>query len=306
MIKYFKHRDIDKQRWDDCVNRSANALVYANSFYLDVVSPGWDALVLNDYDAVFPLTHRKKYGIAYICQPPFTQQLGMFSKDENNFQLLEEFIHAIPSHFRYADIFLNSALTEKLPSYKNSSIQMMTHHLDLKRPYSEIAQNYSENLKRNIRKANFSALSIQKSISALEIIELFRTNRGREINNVSNSDYVILEKLLDALQKRDLLTVLKAVNEKEETCAGAVFVHSHNSSIFLFSGNTEEGKTKGAMSLLIDYFIRNNSDNNAYLDFEGSVLPSLARFYKSFGSDEVVYLHLKLNRLPGIFRWLKK
>ena len=32
----------------------------------------WDALVLDDYAAVMPLTWRRKYGTRYLYQPAFT------------------------------------------------------------------------------------------------------------------------------------------------------------------------------------------------------------------------------------------
>jgi len=42
------------------------------------------------------------------------------------------------------------------------------------------------------------------------------------------------------------------------------------------------------------------------LDFEGSDIPSLAFFYSSFGAVEERYSAIKLNRLPGLVKWLKK
>jgi hypothetical protein len=59
------------------------------------------------------------------------------------------------------------------------------------------------------------------------------------------------------------------------------------------------------MSQLIDSFIRDHSGEEVYLDFEGSMDLNLARFYKGFGSKEVVYLQIRKNNLPGIIRWLK-
>ena len=59
------------------------------------------------------------------------------------------------------------------------------------------------------------------------------------------------------------------------------------------------------MSLLIDSFIKEHSREDNILDFEGSMDVNLARFYKSFGSKEVVYLQILKNNLPVIIRWLK-
>ncbi len=79
MIRHLPHSSIDKQKWDACISDSRNRIPYALSWWLDAVCPGWDALVQDDYLAVMPLTHGHKFGIDYLYQPYFTQQLGIFS-----------------------------------------------------------------------------------------------------------------------------------------------------------------------------------------------------------------------------------
>ena len=67
-ITYVKRDDIDTAKWDSCIARSVNGIVYAYSWYLDIVAENWDALIGDDYQAVFPLPHNVKYGISYIYQ----------------------------------------------------------------------------------------------------------------------------------------------------------------------------------------------------------------------------------------------
>ena len=55
-IHYLTNREIDKIKWDECIDKADNGLVYAYSFYLDHMAKQWDALVWNDYEAVMPLT----------------------------------------------------------------------------------------------------------------------------------------------------------------------------------------------------------------------------------------------------------
>jgi hypothetical protein len=59
------------------------------------------------------------------------------------------------------------------------------------------------------------------------------------------------------------------------------------------------------MSAIINSFIREHSGEKLYLDFEGSMDANLSRFYKSFGSKEIVYLQIRKNNLPVLLRWLK-
>src|SRR5687767_14846783 len=59
-LQYLHRKQIDTRKWDQCITNAANGLIYARSFYLDTMASNWDALVLGDYEAVMPLTWRKK------------------------------------------------------------------------------------------------------------------------------------------------------------------------------------------------------------------------------------------------------
>lgn len=103
-IEYLANNQIDREKWDNCISKSNNGLLYAYSFYLDQMATNWDALVLNNYEYVMPLTWRKKYTIYYLYQPFLTAQLGVFGNNLTA-ELLEAFLNEIPKKFKYWDIF---------------------------------------------------------------------------------------------------------------------------------------------------------------------------------------------------------
>ena len=107
MIVYFKHSEIDKDKWDSCINNSINGNVYALSWYLDSTCREWEALIEDDYKSVFPLTNRKKYGINYLFQPYYNQQLGVFSREIIKAEKLRDFFHQIPPFYKYIDVGIN-------------------------------------------------------------------------------------------------------------------------------------------------------------------------------------------------------
>ena len=53
------------------------------------------------------------------------------------------------------------------------------------------------------------------------------------------------------------------------------------------------------MSAVIQHFIESHAEEKKILDFEGSMDPNLASFFKSFGSKEVVYLQIRKKYLAG-------
>ncbi len=280
-------------------------MVYVYSWYLDIVSPGWNALIEEGYTYVFPLTWKKKYGIQYLYQPFFTQQLGIFSVENKiSEKKIREFLEAIPEQYRLVEIQLNSANTSSQKNFKVS--ERITHHLELNNSYEEIYSSYSENLKRNIKRAYKNKIELFTGVEVSDVIRLFRINKGKDIASLGRKEYEILGHLIHEATTRKLISILGAKTSEGKLCAGAVFLQSDHEYIFLFSATNDSARNSGAMSLIIDYFIRTHVNENGKLDFEGSMDKNLARFYKSFGSSEVVYLQIKKNNLPSYIRWIKR
>ena len=108
-IRFLKNNQVNKQRWDDCIDHCLNGLIYAKSIYLDCMSPGWYALIHEDYDWVMPLTSRSKFGISYLYQPPFTQQLGVFARDASVNIPWQEILKITGEKFKYWQYNFNFA-----------------------------------------------------------------------------------------------------------------------------------------------------------------------------------------------------
>lgn len=297
MIHYLTHNQIDTQRWDECVAQSPDGLVYCWSWYLDVVHPGWEALVEDDYEAVFPLTGNKKFGINYLFQPFFTQKFGVLSKKEVSEKIIEEFLKAIPEKFKFAE----------LRTYTTHTTYATENHrnieLSLNQDYSVLSANYHSNTMRNLAKAKKQGLKIVENAEPSIIIELFRKNRGKDIKKWGDKEYNRLLKLVETAKSHDACMVLGAQNPDNQTVAGAFFMMSHNKIVFLFSGSDESNKENHGLTFLLDYVIEKYSGTEYILDFEGSDNDGLARFYKGFGGEEKYYQGLRFNRLNKIYNF---
>lgn len=311
LIRYLQRKHIDELKWNNCINHAFNGNLYGYSWFLDIVAGQWDAMVENDYERVFPLVYRRKFGISYIYQPFFTQQLGLYSTTMLDTEALRTFIRAIPPKFRQIEINLNTL--NKAEGMPCKVVPQLNHELDLIHSYEKIRQSYSENLTRNLKKAEKAGLTISKNIKPDDIIELFRKNRGKGITHLHDRDYTKLKRIAYACMYKGIANIQGVYDRDNQLCAGAFFILSNNKAIFLFSGLNEEGRETGAMPFLIDNFIREHAGRHLTFDFDGSNDPSLARFYKSFGSKECIYQRVEINKLPGVlnlgarmYRSLKK
>jgi hypothetical protein len=307
-IVFLPQDKIDKTKWDHCISNASNGLIYAYSYYLDHMANNWDALVLNDYEAVMPLTWNKKYGIKYLYQPFLAGQLGVFGKTLT-WETVSAFIDAIPSSFQFIEISLNS---KNAPVYPAAiSKERVNYVLQLDKPYETLRRGYAENIRRNSRKAADQGCFFDKEFAVEKVIEL-ATQQMKSQGQAEKDNIDRFRRLFEYLQPRDMAKTYGIFSTENKLLASAVFFFSHNRAYYILVGNHPDGKSTGASHALLDSFIKEHAENNLptgqagmVLDFEGSDIPNLALFYRGFGSIEEKYPAIRINRLPFYLRWLK-
>lgn len=302
MVRYLSHAEIDLAKWDLCIEQAPNGLVYAYSWYLNIASPNWEALILDDYLAVMPLTAHRKYFIHYLSQPYFTQQLGVFAKHGLSQDLLQTFLLAIPKKFRFIDIQLNEQNQVLHPKLKLR--KRRNYVLDLAKSYEKIAKEYSTQNKRNLKKAKKFELQIQ-SIGISETILFYKLHKAVSTKGVKESDYLRLQQLMDKASEQQKILCKGVFDKSGELLAAGAFLAHKNRIIFLLGNGSELGREKGAMTYLMDNIIFLFAEHRMVLDFEGSEIEGIARFFKSFGAEKRNYYRFKRNRLPWLMRLFK-
>lgn len=280
-IKVLHWSMIDFQAWDNCIERSVQPRLNALSWYLQLTCPSWDGLVIGDYDAVLPFTYRGRY-LKWLVNPAFSQQLGLFTYDE----LCEVQIQAVVNQLKRITLQSYS-----FNSANQSLVHLMTgvnsrpnYVLDLSAPYEQIRQGFHSNTRRNIQSAGKLSLEV-RLISSVDIVNL---KLQYPASGVSQSVYRVMPSLLSEIEKREMGFGMGVYCEGR-LIAGVFVSHYCNRLTYLLSASTDEGKEKKAMFLLVDHLIRQYCGTETLLDFEGSVIPGVARFFLGFGAREEVY-----------------
>lgn len=287
MIRYLKHREIDLHKWDRAVENARNRLVYAQSWYLDIVSPGWHALVADDYSEVMPLPAKSKWGIPYLIQPRFTQQLGIFSNQEITTDVVHSFLKAIPKKFIWRDINLNSTND---CSALHKVIYQDNYELDLNCTYEQIWQGYNMSTRQNIKKAARLELRVEEEHDSSLFLKIYIENSKVKPDQTGIEQ---LSHIVESSMQSENGRIYLIKDSKNRILAGAFYLYHFNRFINLVSYANNEGRASSAMFLLIDYLIQCNVGQTAVLDFEGSTLPGIAEFFRGFGGKCKKYPRLK-------------
>jgi hypothetical protein len=289
-ILLLKNSRIDKKKYDHCIEKSSFGTIYALSWYLDIVAPGWKLFMAEDYTYVMPLPVKYKLGIIpYLIQPVLCQQLGLFSQKEINEKIMKSFLDKI--HFPFVLLQLN--LGNTFP-FKNTTLRS-NYFLDLNKPYEELHKGYRSNCRRNLRNIDTFGLVYEKNTPIDNYLNIVKTSS----DHCSESVFSALKSLVQEASFRNV-AVIRSVRKENEMMATALFLHFKNRFYYLFPVSSPIGKDYQAMRFLLDEFIKENSGTSVKLDFEGSSVASVAQFYESFGSTLELYPRYFKTYLPFI------
>ena len=294
--KYLRHSEIDKIKWDRCIKNAPNQLIYAWSFYLDIMSPGWDALVMNDYEIVMPLTFRKKWGIRYLYQPPFTQQSGISGKGIDA-SIVTLFLNKAAELFPFIEINLNYS-NDYNAGTKNCNLV-----LSLNKPFEEIKSSFRKDL---ITKAKNAQLIYGKGDNISGAIDLYKLYYSNRISHVTKDHYERLRQLCNHLKNAGQLLIREVKSPSGEVLAISILYKDDNRIYYILSATLPGGRMFDANAFLLHEVIREFSGQDLLFDFEGSNIPGIQFFFKKFGAIDQPYYSVKINRLPFLLKKVKK
>lgn len=304
-IYHLKHNEIDKNRWDDAIHHALNGNIYALSWYLDTVCKEWEALVTSDYSIIMPLTAKRKYGFNYLYRPLLSQQLGIFSSHDLKNEDVLDFFDSLPDKYRLVEIALNKNNPSTIPGFSCSSHS--SYELSLALDYKDINSQYSQNNRRNARKAPVMGITFKSGVDKESFLDLLEQDTGKGAKVIKKAgNYSIFKQLLDQMIKRENGIIMGAYDSNNKLLAAVLFGVSRATYYYLVPVNTDAGRGAGALFGLIDAFIQDKSKSQQILDFEGSDIPGLARFYAGFGAQKITYPFIRRNTLPWPVSLLKK
>lgn len=295
-INRIQHQDIDFKKWDQTILNSETPFVFAQSFYLNATCPKWDALIIGDYESVFPLTYKTKFGYSYLPQPPFTSQLGVFGKV--NLEVEQLFYEYITKHFTLIDLELNvsNKISSEFISPKN------TYVLNYKNEYK-----FNQNTKRNINKAIENGFIVER-VGDNDVVTLSQKYLNpfleREVK-LNKATVSLLDDLLKNSIESKTLYTFKVIDKNQTIKTLGHFICNGKHALYLKGTNFDKADNSGSMHLLMKYAIEFFADKATFFDFGGGSKQGLANFYMGFGGQVSTYSFLQVNRLPRLIKFIK-
>jgi hypothetical protein len=296
MVRYLKHGDIDTSRWNNAVENDATCLPYGFTWWLNAVCNGrWDGLVFDDYRAVMPLPREpfslrkpiSSWARPQVQRPFFTQQCGPFG-DLRPRDVTELFANLPEGLSTFVLPLTENTLATEIPDQYTSGFRT-NYVLDLSPELETIRASYHKDLRRKIRKHGPATLL---AADPDLVVRNYREKIGPKAG-LKAKHFTCARALIKAAISNKAGYCYQAQSEDGELLATGFFPHHRGRIINLLPVSTPIGYKREGMALLIDEVIKKHHGPGNALDFEGSDIPGIAKFFSYFGPTQRPYLTIR-------------
>lgn len=295
--------------------------LFEEPWWLDAAAPGrWDAVELEEEGRVvarLPYVVKRSRGVTVLTQPALTPTLGPWTEPaegkparqlEVEKARLVALIERLPPHHVFRQNFA-PAVRNALPFHWAGFTTGVryTYRLEELGDLDAVWAGFAESTRRQVRKAQ---KLVEVRDGELEgFLRLQAMTFARQ--GLRAPSEALVRRLDDACDRRGARRILSAVDEAGNTHASIFVVWDDRSAYYLMGGRDDAFARSGAMSLLLWEAIRFAAGVTRVFDFEGSMIESIERFFRSFGPRQVPYLRLErdtgravgLRHARGLARW---
>ena len=301
LVTILPSHKIDTIKWDNCVAKNKEGLVYATTNYLNFMADNWSGLVVDDYAAIMPLPWKRKLGIRYLYTPPFAQQLGFIGTTHIDAAQLQ---HALQGFVKYGDYLFNYKNTNFGETYNFS--HRSNYIINLNQIYATIKSGYSKKNLYDLGKAFGNNLIYEATNNFEEAIALYQQYNNQNLKHINSTAYSDFVSLCKHFLKENKLLVRQVISSQKAVLSIVVLISDGKRFYNIINHTSAEGRKLKANFFLYDNLFREFADSPMLFDFEGSDLPGVKHFYKSFGAFNQPYYQWHFNLLPWPLSWLKR
>lgn len=278
--------------------------LFQKEWWLDAVAPGkWEAVIVkrgNEIVARLPYVIEKKFGFTILKQPPLTPTLGPWLRSTDakpskrlsiQKELIWELLELLP-RYDYFSQNLHPSISNWLPFYWKGFEQTTryTYVIESLPDLDKIWNTFSEQARRNIRKAE-KAVMVSTDADIEEFLHLNEKTFKRQGKSLPYSrDFI--RRMDVACLRQKARQIFLAKDDKGRTHAAIYILWDEESAYYLMGGEDPALRNSEASSLLMWEAVRFAATVTKRFDFEGSMIQSIEKFFRSFGGKQTPYLKI--------------
>jgi hypothetical protein len=294
-LQIISRNKIDINRYDRLVKQSGVNGLYTEVWYLDLCcNKQWSLLLLGDYQGTIVLPTSKKILFNLIQHPILFQQSFVLTQPGVVIDYAE-IIQFLSKSFSYISL----RTSERMSKESEEKINCILKSEDY------LSSKVSSTLRSNLKKSKKFELRYQESEDINLFFQFFKNHYHLTGSSIPENQVQQFEKIIKGCYNNKKTVLSFAYSKKGELVSVICWVIHNSKAYYMAAISSEEGRKQGAAHYLVDEFIRKNRQISK-IDFEGSSIEGVRRFYKTFGAQEIPYYHFHKNNLPFPLNKLKK
>jgi Acetyltransferase (GNAT) domain len=289
--------------WDSLVDVSPQGSVFCRSWWLNAL--GDSVRVLGYFRdgrlvAGIPLYFERRMGITVCTMPKLTQVLGVViepttAKTESVLSREMDILSIFARYLSKERLFFQAfhpSLQNWLPFYWNGFRQTsrVTYILDDLQSLDSVWAAMHRNIRCEIKKAQKLGIVISPCGAECIFETISKTFCRQHLRLPYSQQY--FSSLFNAATQNNTGAGFAARDREGRVHAAAFLIWDHKAAYYLAGGGDPALRSSGATSLLVWNLIQFAARCSTRFDFEGSVIQSVERFFRSFGARQTPYNHI--------------
>ena len=286
-MRFLSSHELNKNKWDILVEQ-AGGNYFSFSFFLDATAKNWGAFVDENYSKGFALAYNRVFGVSMVYPPIFGRTVDFFNLNEAELKTVPNLLKT-----RFKTGYLQSEVKLDLPE---ETIRVYQLH-DPEKQLNTLS-------KRMLKKASDKAYRVEND-DFRPILPLIDSQLSGKVRELHGENLQRLEHLLQQLEEQKKLLCYGIFDAENNLCGGLFFAVVNNKIIYILGTALEDCRDSGGMYLCMEQAIREAVKQQKTLDFGGSNIESIRRFYLALGGVDHSYFAYSWDNSPGWFRLIR-
>lgn len=293
----------NKEKYRKFCKKEKNIPIFSKDWWLDAVcgEDAWDVILAEKGEEIFaslPYFKRKKAIFEMISMPQLTQTMGIYIKyppKQKYYKRLsweKDMMTNLLEHFPSFDTFsqnFDRKITNWLPLYWQGFEQTTRYTYVVENmTIEELEKNLETDIRRRRRKAYEAGVEVYESEDLEKFYELNTMTFTRQGMSIPYT-FEFIKKLYEVCKKNNAVKMYFAKDTDGVDIAANFLVYDDNTVYYLMGGISPEKKDLGGMDVVQFESIKFALESKRAFDFEGSMIESIEKYFRSFGAIQKPY-----------------
>jgi hypothetical protein len=298
-----------RRRYRDFCTTEKNIPIFSKDWWLDSVCgyDNWDVVLVEKGGHVFasmPYQMTTQSGVVSIHIPKLTQTLGIYFKYPENQkyfrklsfekEMIDKVLKQLPKFDSFYQSF-NYSHTNLLPFHWAGfdTVVRYTYVID-GISIEELENQLETDIRRRRRKASSVGVDV---VESEDVRSFYQLNEGtfRRQKRVIPYSFEFIENLYNKCKEHGACKIIFAKDSDGAVIAGNFLIYDENTVYYLMGGMDPDKKDLGGMDVVQYAGIKFALESGRKFDFEGSMVESIEKYFRSFGAIQKPYFSVSKN-----------